>query len=62
MKRVLLALTLVFPRFANAGALTGVFRAKPEDTGGFLHVGMANGVTVKSGFRIAIRPTIQKCR
>ena len=41
MKRILLALALVLPGFATAGALTGVFQTEPGDSGGFLHVGMA---------------------
>ena len=41
MKKVLLALALVLPGFANAETLTGVFQTEPGDTGGFLHVAMA---------------------
>jgi|LGOV01.1.fsa_nt_gb uncharacterized protein (DUF2147 family) len=40
MKKTLLALALVLPSLANAGALTGVFQTEPGDSGGFLHVGM----------------------
>ena len=41
MKKILLALALVLPSLANAGALTGVFQTEPGDEGGVLHVGMA---------------------
>ena len=40
MKKTLLALALVVPSLANAGALTGVYQTEPGDTGGFLHVEM----------------------
>ena len=41
MKKILLAIALVLPSLANAGALSGVYQTEPGDTGGFLHVGMA---------------------
>ena len=36
-----MAIALVLPSLANAGALSGVYQTEPGDTGGFLHVGMA---------------------
>ena len=41
MKKILLAIALVLPSLANAGALSGVYQTESGDTGGFLHVGMA---------------------